>query len=353
MFKEFAVKNFRCFGNLEIGDLARVNLIAGKNNTGKTALLEAIRLHCDPTDSRLPTKLNESRGFENLDEVFAEAWAWCFRDRDLSRWLELVSKNDQGKNHAVKMRLTDVETARAGLNGVPESPANFPGQGWHGKSPCLVIEHEGPGGQKRFVWVIGAQGEAWYTPKEAWRVPCELVASGTPSSNSAVGLFSALETEKRLGEILPSVQVLEPRLQRLSLAVLGQKSVIHGDVGLSRLIPITLMGEGVRRLLSLLLAIVTVKGGVVLIDEIENGFHYSVQKKVWEAIAVAARQNSVQIFATTHSWECLVRAHEAFAESEDYDFRWIRLQDVRGQIEAVGHDREMIESAIYNGVEVR
>ena len=42
MYKSFRVKNFRCFKDLQINDLGRVNLISGKNNTGKTALLEAM-----------------------------------------------------------------------------------------------------------------------------------------------------------------------------------------------------------------------------------------------------------------------------------------------------------------------
>ena len=45
MYKSFRVKNFRCFKDLQINDLGRVNLIAGKNNTGKTALMEAMYLH--------------------------------------------------------------------------------------------------------------------------------------------------------------------------------------------------------------------------------------------------------------------------------------------------------------------
>lgn len=105
--------------------------------------------------------------------------------------------------------------------------------------------------------------------------------------------------------------------------------------------------------MAIVLAIANAPNGVVLIDEIENGLHYSVQSKVWRAIAQAARVSNVQVFATTHSWECLVKAHEAFAEDEIYDLRWHRLQNVSGEIQAVSHDREMIEAALYSGVEIR
>src|SRR5256885_1678397 len=83
-----------------------------------------------------------------------------------------------------------------------------------------------------------------------------------------------------------ALQVLEPRLQRLSLVPLAGKAVIHGDVGLDLLVPVAFMGEGMRRLLSILLAISNASGPV-LIDEIENGFHHSVMTRVWKAIAQA------------------------------------------------------------------
>lgn len=353
MFQNFVVKNFRCFGSLLLKPLARVNLIAGKNNTGKTALLEAIRLLCDPTDSLLPTKINEGRGIEDPAKVFAEFWAWFFHDRNPAHQVELSCQDDEGKTHTVRIYLTDIATARSGSAGVPESPANFPGQGWHANSPCLVVKYEGSGGEARIVWVIGAYGEAWYTPKEGWRVGCEFVGSGLPSAERDVRNFSGLEIESRLGELMPSLQVLEPRLKKLSLAVLGERPVIHGDIGLSRLVPIPLMGEGVRRLLSILLATYHTPRGVVLVDEIENGLHFSVMKDVWLAIASAARDADIQVVATTHSWECIEAAHEAFKESGPYEFRYHRL-DRRGEVIVVKTlDEGMLDAVEKSDLEVR
>ncbi len=90
MFSGFDLKNFRGFRNLQLKELERVNLIAGKNNAGKTALLEAIRLHCDPTDSLLPTKMNEDRGIEDPAKAFAEFWSWLFFDKDPVNRIELT-----------------------------------------------------------------------------------------------------------------------------------------------------------------------------------------------------------------------------------------------------------------------
>jgi ABC-type multidrug transport system ATPase subunit len=86
--------------------------------------------------------------------------------------------------------------------------------------------------------------------------------------------------------------------------------MINGDIGIGRLIPLPLLGEGTVRLLEILLAISTTRDGVVLIDEIENGLHYSVLKKVWKAIAQYARKSNSQIVTTTHSWESIEAARE-------------------------------------------
>jgi predicted ATP-dependent endonuclease of OLD family len=64
MFQTIEIKNYRCFSDLRLDRLAPVNLIAGKNNTGKTALLEAILLHCNPSNCKVPLELNKDRGID-------------------------------------------------------------------------------------------------------------------------------------------------------------------------------------------------------------------------------------------------------------------------------------------------
>jgi len=113
------------------------------------------------------------------------------------------------------------------------------------------------------------------------------------------------------------------------------------------------MGGGMERLASLVLVIGTIPNGVVLVDEVESGLHYSILPKVWRAIGEVARQFNTQVFATTHSLECIVAAHRAFSESERYDFRLHRLDRDKESISAVTYDQETLEAAIETGLEVR
>ena len=46
-------------------------------------------------------------------------------------------------------------------------------------------------------------------------------------------------------------------------------------------IPIGSMGDGMWRMLGLALALANAKGGVLLVDEIDTGLHYSVMADMW------------------------------------------------------------------------
>ena len=130
--------------------------------------------------------------------------------------------------------------------------------------------------------------------------------------------------------------------------------MIYGDIDIGHLVPLQMMGEGMMRLAAIALTIANTENGTVLIDEIENGLHHSVLVKVWKAIINVAKKSNVQIFATTHSWECIQAAHEAFITENSYDFRYHRLGRVGGTIKTATYGRETIEASVnLYGFEMR
>ena len=180
------------------------------------------------------------------------------------------------------------------------------------------------------------------------------LTNSTHSFREDAERFSNLERVGRQDEVLETLRLLEPRLQRLTLLVVDREPIINGDIGMSQLVPLPLMGEGLGRLLSIILAIANAKGGTILIDEIEKGLHYSVLTDVWKAITDAARRAEAQVFATTHSQECIRAAHKAFETSEKYDFRYHRLERVKDKIfRAVTYDRETLATSDEMNLEMR
>jgi hypothetical protein len=165
--------------------------------------------------------------------------------------------------------------------------------------------------------------------------------------------FGKLQKIGRQEDLLRMLKLVEPRLRSLATVVVGEEPILHGDVGAGTLIPLPEMGDGIVRLADLALVIREAAHGIVLVDEIENGIHYSALENVWKALGQAAREQDVQLFATTHSFECIAAAHRAFSEGDDYDLRLIRLERVKEKTRAVAYDREVLEAAIEADMEVR
>lgn len=92
---------------------------------------------------------------------------------------------------------------------------------------------------------------------------------------------------------------------------------------------------------------------MLLIDEIENGLHHSALATIWEGLFLAAKEVGVQIFATTHSLECIQAAHEAMARQQAYDLAVIQLFRVREPVQGRVLDRKHIEAAIAGEIDLR
>lgn len=165
--------------------------------------------------------------------------------------------------------------------------------------------------------------------------------------------FGQLDVLGKQEKIRDFLRIIEPDLKSLSSVAMGDNSLIHGDIGLSRKIPVSYMGDGVARLLSIILAIATSQNGMVCIDECENGIHYSAMPKVWEAIAKAAREFDCQVIGTTHSYECLEAAYHGMKGELASDFSYVRLDSSDMGTTAKTFDHGLLKVAIETNMEVR
>ncbi|MGD0511348.1 MAG: ATP-binding protein, partial [Candidatus Micrarchaeaceae archaeon] len=123
--------------------------------------------------------------------------------------------------------------------------------------------------------------------------------------------------------------------------------------GNDRPLPIGSMGDGMWRIMALAIAIAQCKDGVLLVDEIDTGLHYSVMTDMWKLIFGAAKELNVQIFATTHSDDCVKSLAQLCFASPDAATE-VTLQRIeRGKRKAVPYTAGEIETAAVHGIEVR
>ena len=166
--------------------------------------------------------------------------------------------------------------------------------------------------------------------------------------------LSRLQLEGDESKLLNLIRPIESRLERLLLISVEDIPVIHAYLrGSPRPIPVHLLGEGLNRMLRLGLVMSEASGGMLLVDEIENGLHHSAQREIFSILYSLAEELNVQIVATTHSRECVRKAHESRASLCDDAFAFYRLDYHDGQVLPVRYDAEMLDVAIEHNMEIR
>jgi hypothetical protein len=183
---------------------------------------------------------------------------------------------------------------------------------------------------------------------------CRIMSVQHRDSNTLVTLVGKAhrkgDGEDTLQRLLAKV---DPRIKKVRIDPGDDGNQVIVDIGLSELIPVSQVGQGVYRLLTILADIVGENPDVVLIDEIENGLHHSVHKQIWAGLAETAEKLDVQIIATTHSEECLHAAHSAFKDRKQYDFSVIQLFRVESGVQGRVLDQEHIQAAIAGKIDLR
>ena len=357
----FRTENFRCIREVTVEPLKRINLIAGNNNAGKTALLEAIFLHCGAFNPGLVATVAGLRGIGSYKlergRPVQPPWSSLFRDLDESTQIRLVGQDSRGHSQTIVIKTTLDPQDLAHVKSVSKhSVQNGQGTATSGGRTDVLRWHYSGAGREDVILLFfdGPEIKTYPATVRTPLFPGHFMGSRwTPDFPEIAEQYGELEIEKKEDGLLKILRLIEPKLSRLSTVLLGGVPMLHADVGIGKLIPVAFLGDGILRLARIILFIIHSSGGVVLIDEVENGFHYSHLRQIWSALAASAKQFNVQVFATTHSRECIVAAHQAFSETFDYDFRLHRLERDDGGIHAVTYDQESLEAAIESGFEVR
>jgi predicted ATPase len=318
MLKSISLTNFRGFASLELKDLQRVNLIVGQNNSGKTSLLEAILWLCQPTDcGKLPSQFRPQSG-----SVEQRYFHWLLRDGE-----------------AVKSGVIRGATEDAQLE-IALAPVSAP-----------EPSQPDPKGPRQMICSGGVK--AWTYPKTG-RLAYRVLSSEQRRPEQLVPLVGQTLRKKDGEETMQRLlNQVDPRIRKIRVDPGQDGNQVVVDLGLSELVPLAQAGQGVYRLVTIFGEIISQPPNVMLVDEIENGLHHSVLETFWTGIAGLAEALEVQVFATTHSQECLEAAHAAFASRKNYDFSVVQLYRLENGTGGRVLDRKLIEAGIAGNIDLR
>jgi len=357
-FQSIHIENFRCLHRFELNSLARVNLIAGKNSVGKTALLEAIFLLMGAENIELILRISHFRGIRDLKgelvSILELLWAPLFYNLNIQKKIKVVAQVARNKQLSVELGVAQADSQILNIGNGSQAASIRPGLGLGQVLTQIYINEQG---HKKEFKMSFAKGELSIEPG-ASSPPFPgyfLTSQSSASQEEAAQLFGKLVRSKQVDQLalVEVLKIIEPRLRELDVVPSAGSSMIYGDIGLDQMLPLSLMGDGMSRVMGILLRIANASGGLVLIDEIENGLHYSILEKFWRAIDSAARIFNTQVIATTHSYECIREAYTAFRESDDGDFRFHRLDRIDEKVESATYDQEALGAALNAEFEVR
>ena len=366
MYKSFRVKNFRCFRDLEISDLGRVNLIAGKNNTGKTALMEAMHVLAGTYSGQVllrnPALRRAILNYESESEPRLQlSWSTIFRglqtDCEIKLSASVKASGQKGSDADSRIELEIRSVSMSSAMTDEESPYRSFGRSFDLLPDDTDMLKLTPSLDDGATYLVLTHSGVLYPRLKPSRFrPSQFLHARTGASGRDIERrFNRMQRAKKINVLVSNLEFFEPCIKDVRINTEGWRPFLIVDIGLDSMIAMSDSGEGVGRMSDVVLAMHEAKGGLIFIDEIENGIHHSVQRKVWQAIGKLARELDIQVFATTHSLEMIRAAYEAFSEDGKLDeYRLHRLdRDREGDIEAVTYNEFGIESAMATNWEVR
>jgi len=351
MFKSVTVKNFRVITNLRVDGLSRVNLFVGHNACGKTTFLESVFFLIGATNPKLPVNANTFRGFPYVSK---EVWPTYFHNMATDTPIE-ISGDDSESGEEVRLSIEPrYESSKANSEGMQSvlsaavAPTDSESAGGVNGLKLEYCTSADPK-SKHVSQVFVCDG---HVTEEGAKVRPARGVFVLPVPIDLRGRFSDVQRKKRVSEVVALLTEIEPSLEDLRL--LDPPGVLYADTGISELIPVDLMGGGINKLLSVALAMLDAQNGFVLIDEIENGLGYLSQRKLWDAIFNWAEKLNVQVFASTHSREC-IRAFNDCAEVGLFgaEAKLFRIERENGSFRVVECSRGLLAESLESEWEVR
>lgn len=353
MITELKIKNFRCFNELALDELKPLTLLTGKNNVGKSTVLEALFLLLGFRTPTVFFKLNYFRGLAmqhlDPDTLWGSLFYGSARDKPFSvsakvaeRFYSVDFEKEQGKFAVFQGPPTN------------KTPADFT----HGTPiECLKYTYSRPDGSEGGLFVVTSDGVQIMQSGQAPFKNDPLkkaIMKNTRTDLQVAEAFSTVDLEGKKESVIEVLRHIDDRIRDVSLVMRNNAGMLYADIGMKGKIPVTAMGDGINNLLLVILMILTTPGGVVLLDEIETGFHYSALKDLWSLIAEFAKREECQIIATTHSYECIASALAAVkAGGREEDFAVTRLDRRGDSISATAYSGDILDFALNQEVEVR
>jgi AAA15 family ATPase/GTPase len=351
------IQNFRGFDSLEMKDFSRINVLIGRNNSGKTSILESIFLLSGMSNPLLALNINSMRGipadkgalkyiFHNLDLKNKSIINGNFSE-NINRKVEIAPVFE--KNVINREIETSVQKNSSSAVSVPDVS---------GLDYSFTLENNRESTKSFKTWLRFEKEGIKQSLSSIYKE--DILSTFLSSENVDTGLSGQLKNlfvAKKEHIVNDLLNKFDPEINGLNLV--GNDVYIDKE-GISERIPLKLMGDGIRRFLYIVTTIAVSNGQnfICLIDEIENGLHYKSQELIWQSLFTLTRNANVQLFITTHSLEMLqsltnVLKNDGYVDMQN-NVRIVSIVNtLKEGFQSYSRSYEGLDLALENALEIR
>ncbi len=377
MITKLDIENFKDLKKLILNDLKQITLISGKNNIGKTSILEAILLLFNYKVSSLlvPVFGNRLANGIHVNVTFDYAVTGIFNDYDVNKRIVIKSDNDEliikiyhdatllvQQNNSIPNINNNALTTPVTTDGLKVEYKQSGKQYYLGASVKNTIQDNFylPHFQSGVVhpvklppiMIINEFGELLKAD--------DFINTANLKHQSLIKEFNNIRTNHRklIKEyLIPGLQLLNRAIEDIEL---GNEPLSQQESRIelilkdgNRPIPLSALGHGAKRLFNIIIGTISAKDGILLIDEIENGIHYSIVGDMWNLIFKLANDNNCQVIATTHSWEFASYITNQPEENQKL-FSFVNIARLKnGELSTATYDYQKFNYAMNQDIEVR
>ncbi len=372
MLGTLKLDRFRGFDVYELTNLTRINLLVGKNNCGKTSILEAIHLLVSGSDPLVLARLANRKGVVNdTDAALGQGW-----EPDISHFFSghrvapgagfrLSSGDGNGRYGQVSVMVEQATLKDRVQSPVFDDDSNqvlplvlriapqIKGRMFD-NLPDIPITEDGT-----LLIPTGVRFRRPWSEILPVRPSVRFVAPDSLDPDHTRTMWDRVLMEGRESEVIEALQILDADLESIHFLTSagsggrsGRAGVLLGFRGSGRRAPFGSYGDGMRRLLALSISLIRTANGFLLVDGIDTGLHWTIMEDMWRLVVEAARKSSVQVFATTHSYDC-IRGLASLVRSRPEFARDVSIQKIGALDRAVSLDAEQILVAVDQDIEVR
>ena len=368
MYRSLKIKHYRRFSSLELENLGRINLLVGTNNSGKTSILECVELLQSTNNPNVLSEILRRRGEWDIDpeedrnsRINLEH---LFNDHNFDMDIAISAEEEH-------MNANSRNEVKISVDDKLELISSVSDKELQDLDDDLVLSIIWSNSDDSFRFGISHEGYtrgrfpvARRLQQESHR-PVQFIQTNGMSSHEVKTLFDNVVLTDSEGYVIDALRIIDPSIERI--ASVGSdarpfqkfmswderpRGIFVKSTDTDQRISIGSVGDGMWRMLGLALAMAGAKGGVVLIDEIDAGLHYSVMQKMWKMISERALALGIQVFATTHSRDC----YESLASIVEPDLSQSevvihRIEPDRGC--SVTFSNQEVVVAANRGLEVR